>query len=134
MYPKLERFEINYPVQCYFQLKKFFKLNSNVHCFAAYFPLIWANRKWLMTSGVKFNDLAIKVDEEDFESDYWFGSNVTIEIFCNLIKELYERGMYSRLHLYINFMDRDQFEKRELMDRILMIPALYRVFGNVRTR
>lgn len=82
------------------EMKIFFEQNPNVRMFSTTTDFIWTNQDWILGSNIKFDRL-----------DIWFcyGSDAGIDEVFDLLNELYERGFYQRLHVYLD----EDFEREE---------------------
>lgn len=94
-YPTMEHIGFECNSQC-IELKGFLEKNPNVKIISTTFTAIWENREWLLTSDIHIDRLILCKG---------FLSNVHIELACNVLNQLHERGFYKRLHLY--YYERD---------------------------
>lgn len=78
------------------EIKTFFELNPNVRSFSTDLDCLWASRHLIFESNVKLDELTVEI----FDWDQPTG-NYTNEFF----NELYDRGVYKRLHLQSAFYD-----------------------------
>lgn len=117
-YPNLEHIVLNdrnmksYRGKEISELKKFFELNPNIHTFSTTFNFLWKNRHWLKKSKITFDQL-------DLEVDYLFEQHT--ERVCGLVNELFQLGLYRRLHFYGSIIHDDD------MNEIVSMPALEKV-------
>lgn len=90
------------------ELSEFFQYNPNVRSFSSSIQCIWANRNALLKSDIQLDTLEVKI------FDYYFRNtdNTTFhfeEIVAQLrqfFDELFARGSYKRLFLYLSDVDK----------------------------
>lgn len=76
------------------ELCEFFKLNPNVGSFSTSTQCLWANQRKLLQSNLQLDVLEIKFHYNEMHPN--------IEAICNLLKQLYKRGFYKKLHFYFH--------------------------------
>lgn len=77
---------------------------------------------------MKLDDLPIILDDKSsrfVDDPDVFDSGETVESFCILLKKLYLRGFYNRLHLSIQAIN------SQPMAEIVTFPALFQLFGSL---
>lgn len=87
------------------ELRKFFENNSNIRTFVTRSDVLWENRKDLLQSNIKLDRLKI--------SHYSTGTrnmDLDIQPFRELLRQLYNRGFYKRLHFSMKLFDKDDAE------------------------
>lgn len=89
------------------ELAEFFHRNPNVRNFFTSSKFLFDNR--LFIGQAKFDDLKISIDDLDFDT------------FCNLINELYTKGVYKRFH--VTFFECFKIEQ-PFIDQLNSIKAL----------
>lgn len=93
-YPMLKHFEIHVgrehrpSLQYAAELSTFFQLNSQIRIFSVNFEYLGWIKHILLELSVKFDRLVVYAPEY-------------LQSICNLTNDLYEHGIYERLHLYL---------------------------------
>lgn len=77
------------------ELCDFFALNPNVRSFSTSTQCLWANQRKLLQSNLNLDVLEVKFYHMN-------DSHPNIESICNLVKQLYSRGFYKKLHFYFH--------------------------------
>lgn len=94
------------------ELRTFFLLNPNIRIFSTSFEFLWVNRKWILESDIKLDQLNIggSCSEE-----------LPMRLIWSLLKQLGERQFYKRLHitaLWINQDDLDQIGSLHALEQL----------------
>lgn len=76
------------------ELCEFFELNRNVRSFSTSTQCLWANRQKLLGSNLHLDVLEIKFHHNK--------SHPNLESICSLLKQLYAREFYKKLHFYFH--------------------------------
>ncbi|XP_055303132.1 uncharacterized protein LOC129568837 isoform X2 [Sitodiplosis mosellana] len=109
-YPSLEHLELT-PRYSYeiVELGQFFDLNPNIRSFSIGSHCLWMNRKQLMDSGIKLDLLEVK----HFDSGFYFYhvEKLSIPSICTILNQLFERGLYKRLHLSVIDIDKESIDQ-----------------------
>lgn len=98
------------------ELNAFFERNPTVRDFSTSSDCLWSNRRELLKSSVKLNTLEVKFFKQHLEfHGYYFDNRDSededqsheskIEPICKLLNQLYEKGFYQRVFLYIEGVD-----------------------------
>lgn len=118
-YPSLEHLELTprYSFEIN-ELSTFFELNPNLRSFSISSHCLEMNRKYLMQAKIKLDLLEIK----HFDSGFYFYhvEKLSIQSMCTILNQLFERGFYQKLHLYVKDID------KESIDRMTSIQGLER--------
>lgn len=117
-YPTLEHIGFDYTNRFFVrtELITFFEQNLNVRIFSIGFDFVWKNQEWMLQSNIKIEQL----DIFNYYVSYRHNEN-NFELVCDLLNKLHQRGLYQRLHLYI-----DQCEQ-EVVTQITPLNALERL-------
>lgn len=93
-YPTLEycEFHPRYPCREFSELITFIGLNPTIRMFSTDAIFLFLNRTTMLHSKIELDDLAVVLDPSD---GYHFHA------ICEFISDLYDQGVYKRLHLYI---------------------------------
>lgn len=99
-YPLLEHLELTprYSFKIN-ELCAFFEQHPNVQTFSTSSRCLWENRHELMKSDVSLDKLEIQI------LDNYYRHLMNMQTICALLNQLYERGFYKRLHLYVKRND-----------------------------
>lgn len=120
-YPLLENFAIKDSIDAFYegkeitQLETFFRINPNIRTFSTTLHFLWENRNWLRGSNIQFDQLNVEffptvfLDVDDINN--MFG----------LVHELYQDGLFKKLHFY------GLCVYAEEMSQISLLPALEKV-------
>lgn len=111
-YPKLEYLKLAGEITFQFDdLKRFFENNPSVDSFAVDGFYILMNHRLFTETTLKFRDLTVSL-----EPNYADNSNQFLTIF----KDFHKRGIYQRLHLFLNGKQWDE----RFFDELSSVPAL----------
>lgn len=111
-YPKLEYLKLAGEITFQFDdLKRFFENNPNVDSFAVDGFYILMNHQLISETTLQFRDLTVSL-----EPNYADDANQFLIIF----KEFHKRGIYQRLHLFLNGKQWDE----RFFDEMSTVPAL----------
>lgn len=78
------------------ELKQFFERNPRVRSFTTDIDSLWINRRLFSEHDILLDDLNIEIGREDEEPRQ-------IEYIYRFLKELYEMGVYKRLHIHLKW-------------------------------
>lgn len=84
------------------ELKTFFVRNRKVHSFATRAICLWDNRTIILEAQPKLDLIQVDID-------VWAKKNM--HPFCKLLNELYDHGIYKRLHLSTRYVDRNSIKE-----------------------
>ncbi|XP_031633906.1 uncharacterized protein LOC116347461 [Contarinia nasturtii] len=111
------------------ELKHFFESNQNVHSFSTDAKSLLINRQSFLSCGGKIQRLAIDFHPKNIDSDA--EPAFIVNLIYQLLTELYEKGFYRSLHLYITFFDRNNcLQKLFSMDSLEMIGGFVTLIEN----
>ncbi|XP_055306354.1 uncharacterized protein LOC129570682 [Sitodiplosis mosellana] len=99
-YPTLELFQLTlrYPFRI-LELSTFFERNPNVRSFSTSSRCLWENRHELLKCKAELDRLEIEM------LDNFYRQLIDMQLICELLNQLYERGFYQRLHLFVKRVD-----------------------------
>lgn len=105
-YPTLELLQLTlrYPFRIS-ELSTFFEQNPNVRNFSTGSRSLWENRHDLLQCKAKLEWLEIQM------LDNFYRTLIDIRLICELLNQLYERGFYMRLHLFVKRVDQKSSEQ-----------------------
>lgn len=108
-YPTLELLQLTlrYPFRI-LELSIFFEQNPNVRSFSTSSRCLWENRHDLLQCMAKLEWLEIQM------LDNFYRTLIDIRLICELLNQLYERGFYMRLHLFVKRVDKKSSEQFSL--------------------
>lgn len=99
-YPSLEHLELTprYSFEIV-ELGKFLTTNSGLRSLSMSSHSLWVNRHQLMQGNCNLEQLEVK----HFDSGFYFYhvERISIETIGNILNKLFERGFYTKLHLYV---------------------------------
>lgn len=75
------------------ELPSFLEINSTIRKLSVDLKLLWENGEELLQSNVKLDVLKVW--------DLFFCDSMDIHVFCTLLKKLYKRGFYKKLHFEV---------------------------------
>lgn len=124
-YPTIEHFELSelHDLELN-ELKVFFGKNPNIRTFSTDAKSLWINRDVLKQTNVKFDTFAINICLSKIVDTNYRLIKLKDSIYQLLI-ELYERGFYERLHLYVYFVEQPD------IDLLLSLNAIEMLNGDV---
>lgn len=103
-YPNLKHLELT-PRYSFIinELGKLFELNPQLSSFSTSSHCMWINRQTFLESNIKLDSLEIK----HFDSGFYFYhvERLSVPSICNLLNELFAKGVYKKVHLYIHDID-----------------------------
>lgn len=99
-YPTLELLQLTsrYPFRI-FELSTFLERNSSIRCFSTSSRCLWENRHELLECNAKIHRLEIQM------LDNFYRQLIDVRLICELLNQLYERGFYRSLHLFVKRVD-----------------------------
>lgn len=120
-YPKLENLELtdSYKLESN-ELKIFFTQNPNVRTFSTDSRTLWENRHAFIGADIKLDKLAIDIYQMK-TIDTNNQPICMVDSIHNLLGQLYEKGIYKWLDLYIFFIDEHNKNKLLSLNAIEMI-------------
>lgn len=132
-YPTLEHIELRPDsiMEVRPELNEFFELNPNVRSFSTTADCIWANRNELLQSNAKLDILEVKIFTPAMYFNLDFGTEQIIEMIRNLFVQLFNRGFYKRLFLYVPKVDQQACNLLTLLKGLekLCIREYGQIFG-----
>lgn len=112
-YPMLKQFDWQYP--CFKHLEGFFQRHPNIKTFSSYDYNPYKTTKWLLKTGIKFDNLVLRIGKEWNE---W--NHDRKQVFKN-IHSLYENQQIKALHLRIvdiDFLLNPKFQSLKFVESI----------------
>lgn len=88
------------------EFKRFFELNPNVRSFSTDLSTLWTNRDAILQSNVRLDELTVEIFS-------WGLPNG--DFAHNFLNELYDIGVYRRLHLHATFCEPHHLEQMVLV-------------------
>lgn len=120
-YPKLIHFELTDSFELKSnELKIFFEQNPSIRTFSTDARSLWENRRTILNTNVKLDIFVINICQSKIVD----ANNQPISIkdsVYNILVELYSRGFYKRLHLYVYFVDQTNLDKMFSLSAIEML-------------
>lgn len=110
-----ELFEVNAN-----DLKIFFQQNPNILTISTDARSLWENQQSFIQSKLKLDVFSVNI----CQSKIFDFNNQPISIkdsVYNLLKEMHEKGLYQRLHLYLFFVDQQNLEKMVSLSALEML-------------
>lgn len=99
-YPSIKHLQITtrYPFKIH-ELDAFFRQNSGILSFSTSSRCLWENRHELLKCSVTLERLEIQM------LDNFYRNCIDIRFICDLLNQLFQRGFYRRLHLFVKRID-----------------------------
>lgn len=109
-YQKLEvlQLTLRYPFRIH-ELRPFLEINSNLKCFSTSSRCLWENRHEILECKARIDRLEIQM------LDNFYRQLIDMRLICELLNQLYERGFYQRLHLFVKRVDQKCSEQLNLV-------------------
>lgn len=99
------------------ELATFFIMNPQVRHFSTTFHFLWENRKWILASEIRFDQL-------DVEGDCY--EEHGMDRICGLLNSLHDRGFYQRCQFHANSI----YEQEEI-DHIVSVRGMEKLYMDV---
>lgn len=124
-YPKLEHFELTdlYELKMN-ELTTFFQRNPKIRTLSMDSRTLWENRHSIIEANLKLDTLAMDI----YQSKIFNTNNQPISMvdsIYDLLTDLYKRGFYKKLNLYMIFVDQENIHK------LCSLPALEMIYGDI---
>lgn len=116
-YPLLETFQLtarnSFKVS---DLNGFFEKNRGIRTFLTTSACLWKHRTELMQCPTKLDTLKV------FDG---YLSAISMQMFCDLLNQLYEHGFYKRLHLNLTGPNQDNIQELATLNALESISIMY---------